>query len=243
MVRRRPPADEPPTAATRRTPHRATRRSPGRSIPCSTRASWSPERRPIPASSASCRSQHPGERYTAGVATNLEEPRCSASTPPKRRGASRGCSRPRHRVHPQEREPDLLRACAAKGIRAASYVAGYGEAGEQGQADEHELVALCDELASSWPPQRAGVVSTPATSAPRSCAVPTAGPSGSPASRATSCRRSSTWRPRPASASAARVGRECRCDHSERLPRLLRDRRRNRRGLAYVEASTTAVVL
>ena len=41
----------------------------------------------------------------------------------------------------------LLRACAAKGVRAAFVTsAGYGEAGEAGKVAEDELVALCDEL-------------------------------------------------------------------------------------------------
>ena len=48
---------------------------------------------------------------------------------------------------PKGANPDLLRACARKGITAAFLTsAGYGEAGEQGRVDEAELVALCDEL-------------------------------------------------------------------------------------------------
>ncbi len=42
---------------------------------------------------------------------------------------------------------DLLRACAARGVRAAFVAsAGYGEAGEEGAALERDLVQLADEL-------------------------------------------------------------------------------------------------
>ena len=60
---------------------------------------------------------------------------------------------------------DLLRSCAAKGVRAAFLTsAGYGESGEQGRADEAELVALCDELGILLAgPNGQGVVSTPAS--------------------------------------------------------------------------------
>lgn len=59
---------------------------------------------------------------------------------------------------------DLLRAAAAKGIRAAFITsAGYGEAGEAGIAAQAELVALCDELGILLAgPNGQGVVSTPA---------------------------------------------------------------------------------
>ncbi|HEY1740633.1 MAG TPA: CoA-binding protein, partial [Acidimicrobiia bacterium] len=58
---------------------------------------------------------------------------------------------------------DLLRACAAKGIRAAFVTsAGYGEAGEAGKRAEHELVTLAQELGILLAgPNGQGVVSTP----------------------------------------------------------------------------------
>jgi acyl-CoA synthetase (NDP forming) len=60
--------------------------------------------------------------------------------------------------------PELLRACAAKGIRAAFIAsAGYGEAGEEGRAMQDELVALAGELGMLVAgPNGQGVVSTPA---------------------------------------------------------------------------------
>ena len=65
---------------------------------------------------------------------------------------------------PAAANPDLLRACARKGIRAAFLTsAGYGEAGEEGRALEAELVALADELGILMAgPNGQGVVSTPA---------------------------------------------------------------------------------
>jgi acyl-CoA synthetase (NDP forming) len=65
---------------------------------------------------------------------------------------------------PAKTNPDILRACAAKGIRAAFLTsAGYGEAGEAGRAAERELVALADELGILLAgPNGQGVVSTPA---------------------------------------------------------------------------------
>jgi acyl-CoA synthetase (NDP forming) len=59
----------------------------------------------------------------------------------------------------------LLRACAAKGVRAAFVTsAGYGEAGDAGRAAEAELVALADELGLLLAgPNGQGVVSTPAS--------------------------------------------------------------------------------
>ncbi len=58
---------------------------------------------------------------------------------------------------------DLLRAAAAKGVRAAFVTsAGYGEAGLEGIAAQAELVALCDELGILLAgPNGQGVVSTP----------------------------------------------------------------------------------
>jgi acetyltransferase len=65
---------------------------------------------------------------------------------------------------PAAANPDLLRACAAKGIGAAFLTsAGYGEAGDEGQRAEDELVALADELGILLAgPNGQGVVSTPA---------------------------------------------------------------------------------
>ncbi len=65
---------------------------------------------------------------------------------------------------PASANPDLLRACARKGIGAAFLTsAGYGEAGEEGIRREAELVALADELGILLAgPNGQGVVSTPA---------------------------------------------------------------------------------
>lgn len=65
---------------------------------------------------------------------------------------------------PAAANPSLLRACARKGIRAAFLTsAGYGEAGEEGERLEDELVALVDELGILMAgPNGQGVVSTPA---------------------------------------------------------------------------------
>jgi len=65
---------------------------------------------------------------------------------------------------PASANPDLLRACAGKGVRAAFLTsAGYGEAGEEGRRAEAELVALADELGILLAgPNGQGVVSTPA---------------------------------------------------------------------------------
>jgi len=65
---------------------------------------------------------------------------------------------------PASTNPAILRACAAKGVRAAFVTsAGYGEAGEAGRAAELELVALADELGILLAgPNGQGVVSTPA---------------------------------------------------------------------------------
>ena len=65
---------------------------------------------------------------------------------------------------PAAANPDLLRECAKKGIRAAFLAsAGYGEAGEEGQRMQAELVALAKELGMLVAgPNGQGVVSTPA---------------------------------------------------------------------------------
>ncbi|MEM9517011.1 MAG: acetate--CoA ligase family protein [Actinomycetota bacterium] len=64
---------------------------------------------------------------------------------------------------PAATNPELLRQCADKGIRAAFLTsAGYGEAGEEGRAAERELVELADELGVLLAgPNGQGVVSTP----------------------------------------------------------------------------------
>jgi acyl-CoA synthetase (NDP forming) len=64
---------------------------------------------------------------------------------------------------PASANPDLLRACARKGVKAAFLTsAGYGEAGDEGRAAEAELVALADELDIMLAgPNGQGVVSTP----------------------------------------------------------------------------------
>jgi acetyltransferase len=65
---------------------------------------------------------------------------------------------------PASANPQILRQCAAKGVRAAFLTsAGYGEAGDAGRAAERELVALADELGILLAgPNGQGVVSTPA---------------------------------------------------------------------------------
>lgn len=66
---------------------------------------------------------------------------------------------------PASANPDLLRACARKGVKAAFLTsAGYGEAGDDGRALEADLVALADELGILLAgPNGQGVVSTPAS--------------------------------------------------------------------------------
>jgi acyl-CoA synthetase (NDP forming) len=66
---------------------------------------------------------------------------------------------------PASANPELLRACAAKGVRAAFVTsAGYGEAGNAGRQAEQELVALADELRLLVAgPNGQGVVSTPSS--------------------------------------------------------------------------------
>ncbi len=64
---------------------------------------------------------------------------------------------------PASTNPDLLRSCARKGVRAAFVAsAGYAEAGDEGRAAEGELVALADELGILLAgPNGQGVVSPP----------------------------------------------------------------------------------
>jgi len=66
---------------------------------------------------------------------------------------------------PASANPELLRACAAKGVKAAFLTsAGYGEAGEEGRRAEDELVRLADELGILLAgPNGQGVVSTPSS--------------------------------------------------------------------------------
>jgi len=64
---------------------------------------------------------------------------------------------------PNQANPEILRACAAKGVRAAFVASGgYGEAGDAGRELESELVALADELGITMAgPNGQGVISTP----------------------------------------------------------------------------------
>ncbi len=59
--------------------------------------------------------------------------------------------------------PEMLRACAKKGVKAAFVSsAGFGEAGEEGLRAERELAVLCDELGILLAgPNGQGIVSTP----------------------------------------------------------------------------------
>ena len=85
---------------------------------------------------------------------------------------------------PASANPDLLRACAAKGVRAAFLTsAGYGEAGDEGRAAERELVALADELGILLAgPNGQGVCRTPVEPVrPDRRPVPAGGRSASPA--------------------------------------------------------------
>ncbi|HEU4429395.1 MAG TPA: acetate--CoA ligase family protein, partial [Myxococcota bacterium] len=63
---------------------------------------------------------------------------------------------------PAQTNPDLLRACRARGVRAAFIAsAGYGEAGEAGRQAERELVALANDLGMLVAgPNGQGVIST-----------------------------------------------------------------------------------
>jgi acetyltransferase len=66
---------------------------------------------------------------------------------------------------PASTNPDLLRAAAAKGIRAAFLAsAGYAEAGDEGLRAQRELVELADELGVLVVgPNGQGVISTPSS--------------------------------------------------------------------------------
>ncbi len=65
---------------------------------------------------------------------------------------------------PASYNPELLRAVAAKGVKAAFLTsAGYGEAGEEGRKAQDELIALAESLGVLIAgPNGQGVVSTPA---------------------------------------------------------------------------------
>ena len=64
---------------------------------------------------------------------------------------------------PAKANPQLLRDCAAKGVKAAFLTsAGYGEAGDEGRALEDELITLANDLGILLAgPNGQGVVSTP----------------------------------------------------------------------------------
>jgi len=64
---------------------------------------------------------------------------------------------------PNQVNVELLRACAAKGVRAAFVASGgYGEAGDEGRERERELVSVADELGMLVAgPNGQGVISTP----------------------------------------------------------------------------------
>ena len=66
---------------------------------------------------------------------------------------------------PAAANPQILRRCAAKGVKAAFVAsAGYGEAGVSGREAQDELVRLCDELGILLAgPNGQGVVSTPSS--------------------------------------------------------------------------------
>ena len=66
---------------------------------------------------------------------------------------------------PPAANPEVLRACARKGVRAAFVAtAGYGEAGAAGLAAQAELVAVADELGILLAgPNGQGIVSTPSS--------------------------------------------------------------------------------
>ena len=66
---------------------------------------------------------------------------------------------------PKSVNEELLKSAASRGIRAAFLTsAGYGEAGEEGRADERALVELCQQLGILLVgPNGQGIVSTPAS--------------------------------------------------------------------------------
>lgn len=82
---------------------------------------------------------------------------------------------------PAKANPEILRAAAARGVKAAFVTsAGYGEAGETGIAAQRELVALVDELGMVMVgPNGQGVISTPRSMCAQIVApYPPAGPIG-----------------------------------------------------------------
>jgi predicted CoA-binding protein len=97
----------------------------------------------------------------------------------------------------------LLRACAARGVRAAFVASGgYGESGEEGKRAERELVAAANEIGILWP-GRTGRASSrrPSRCAPRSSRrTRRRDASRSPARAGTSCPRSATTPCSPESA-------------------------------------------
>ncbi len=82
---------------------------------------------------------------------------------------------------PAKANPEILRAAAARGAKAAFVTsAGYGEAGEAGIAQQRELVELVDELGMVMAgPNGQGVISTPSAMCAQIVApYPPAGPIG-----------------------------------------------------------------
>ena len=149
---------------------------------------------------------------------------------------------------PAAANPEILRSCAAKGVRAAFLTsAGYGEAGEAGRVAEHELVALADELGILLAgPNGQGVVSTPARLCAQIVAPVSAGRSdrgGEPEREL----RVELHEPGPRHRrrhQPCRVGRQRGGRLGRRLPRLLRRRSRDLgRARPTSRASPTATSL
>ena len=149
----------------------------------------------------------------------------TSTTCPTARSTWSSCARP------AAANPDLLRACAKKGITAAFIAsAGYGEAGEEGLAAQAELVALADELGILLAgPNGQGVVSPPA----RLCAqiVAPYPPAGHIGIASQSGNFVSSFENYAQLTGVGRqpggVGRQRRRGHRARLPRVLRRRSRD----------------
>ena len=181
--------------------------------------------------------QHPGRAATRARSSppTATAPRCSACSP-----CADVDDLPDGEIDlvfvctPAAANPDLLRACAKKGITAAFIAsAGYGEAGERGPSRPRTTWWR-------WPTSWASC--SPAPTARASCRRPSelcaqivgAVPAGratsaSPASRATSSARSRTTpSSRGVGVSRAVSRRQRRRGHRARLPRVLRRRPRDR---------------
>ena len=150
---------------------------------------------------------------------------------------------------PASANEQVLRACAAKGIKAAFLTsAGYGEAGEAGRRAEAELVALADELGMLLAgPNGQGVVSTPADLCaqivapfPPAGRIAVASQSGNLVSSFLNYRPSDRRRHQP-----RRVRGQRRGGHTSRLSRVVRERSRDRpsRWRTSRESSTAARLL